>query len=251
MGLTKANAIAWAITGGGAYLRDCVKVMEYVKNVMKLKITLFLTKWGYEVARIFGVLPTLRAISSGGYYEEFLVGDEGMYYIGRLNTRRYLALVIAPATANTIAKIVSGIADTVATALFAQAEKSNVPIIVLPTDIPNEDGYMVTETPCYIDRNRCLEVMCRECKPLVLCSAKAIKLVEGLPRIDLSKCIGCEACLKACPYGAVKCWEKVALVPRHIDLDNITRLSKMRGVYVVKNPWEIAKKIEEIIKTSY
>jgi len=247
----KLRAIAWTVTGGGAHLRECVEVIEYVKERLSVKLTLFLTEWGYEVARVFGVLPKLQRIASGGYYEELLVGNEGMYYVGRLNMGRYLALVIAPATANTVAKMARGIADTVATALFAQAGKSSTPIIVLPTDIPDKEGYIVTETPCYIDRAVCASVHCSSCQVVEKCITKAIDIVEGFPRIDLRKCIGCTLCEKLCPYRAVKCWEKVRLVPRPIDLENIERLAKIEGVTVVKSAWEIAKKLEELLnKTS-
>jgi dihydromethanopterin reductase (acceptor) len=247
--LVKVDAVAWTITGGGAYLRESVDVVEYMKNRLGLKITLFLTKWGYEVARIFGVLPRLKSIASGRYYEEFLIGDEGMYYVGRVNMGKYMAVIIAPATANTIAKIVHGIADNVATALFAQAEKSSVPIIVLPTDTANEEGFVVTETPCYINRAVCSTMNCATCQPLAMCPAKAIKIVEGYPRIDLDKCTGCTICEKLCPYNAVRCWEKIKLVPRQIDLENINKLTKMRGVLVVKSPWEIAEKVKAMLKT--
>lgn len=244
----KLNTIAWIITGAGAYLRECVDVAEYIKNSLNIKITLLLTRWGYEVARIFGVLPRLKRIASGGYYEEFLVDDEGMYYVGRVNMKRYSIVIIAPATANTIAKIVNGVADTVATSFFAQAEKSGIPIIVLPTDVPNEEGFIVSETPCYIDRSICIARNCLQCIPYTLCPVKAIDIVEGVPRINLAKCIGCELCVKACPYGGVRCWEKIQLRPRDIDLENIARLSRKEGVYIVKKPWEIVEKVEKLIE---
>ncbi len=47
-------------------------------------------------------------------------------------------LLIAPATGNSVAKFVYGISDTLITNLFAQAGKSRVPIVVLPTDIAAE-----------------------------------------------------------------------------------------------------------------
>jgi flavoprotein len=53
-------------------------------------------------------------------------------------------LVIAPATSNTVAKCVLGIADSLASNFFAQAGKSRVPILVLPTDVSPE---MTSMTP--------------------------------------------------------------------------------------------------------
>ncbi|MDK6029202.1 flavoprotein [Ignisphaera sp. 4213-co] len=240
-------AVAWCLTGGGAYLREVVDYMVKIKRETNAKVTVFFTKWGYEVARIFGVLQKIRLVAGGGYYEEILVGDEGMYYIGRLNRRRYSVVVIAPATSNTIAKIVHGIADSVASAIFSQAVKSGVPVVVLPTDMPNEKGVVVTETPCYIDRNICLYTKCGRCSAQEACSVKAIKIVDGLPRIDLGVCIGCGVCVHSCIYGAVKCWEKVELRPRETDLRNIELLKKIEKTYVVSSPEQLYKTVKRIV----
>ncbi len=241
------NYLAWVITGGGSHLRECVDLMFILKKNYNVKITLFLTKWGYEVSRLFGVLPRLKVIAPNRYYEEFLVGDDGMYYIGRINLRRYKAVIIAPATSNTVAKMVNGIADTIATAVFAQAQKSDVPVIVLPTDVPDKDGLMETEIPCSIDRAVCMEKKCDVCEPLRRCPVKAIELVDGYPRINFSKCIGCTLCSRVCPYDAVKCWEKVKLRPRDIDVENINKLSKMSNVFVVGSPQEILTILKDYI----
>ncbi|MCS7128319.1 MAG: flavoprotein [Desulfurococcaceae archaeon] len=233
--------VAWCITGGGANLRASVKVMERVKEVYKTNITLFLTRWGFEVARIFGVLSTLRGIAPGGYYQEFLVGDEGMYYIGRINLGRYRIVVIAPATANTVAKMVLGIADNIASTLYSQALKSRIPVVVLPTDMPSSDGYIESETPCYVDKNLCNYTTCGECASSKVCPVNAIVTIGQFMRIDLSKCIGCERCVYTCPTGAIKCWEKIRLMPREIDVENIDTLKRQPYTYVIKDAYELEK----------
>jgi dihydromethanopterin reductase (acceptor) len=240
-------AIAWCITGGGAHLRSSVDVMQRVKALLDLKITVFITRWGLDVARIFGVLPKINTIASGKYYEEILVGDYGMYYIGRMNMKRYRLLVIAPATANTIAKMAHGIADNIASALYSQAIKSGVSTVILPTDIPNSEGFIETETPCYIDREVCLKMDCGRCLAEDICPVKAIKRVDGVLRIDLSRCIGCEKCLYSCPYKAVKCWEKIRLLPREIDLDNIDVVKKERNVYIVSDTQQLFNTIKNLV----
>jgi dihydromethanopterin reductase (acceptor) len=50
----------------------------------------------------------------------------------------YHTAVIAPATSNTVAKCVSGISDTLATNVFAQAGKCRVPTIVFACDTAPE-----------------------------------------------------------------------------------------------------------------
>lgn len=241
-----ALAIAWCITGGGAHLRGSVEVMQRVRMELGAKITVFLTRWGFEVARIFGVLPLIKATASGRYYEELLIGDQGMYYIGRMNMKRYRFLVIAPATANTIAKIVHGIADSIASALYSQAMKSGIPTIILPTDIPGSEGFIETETPCYIDRELCLKVNCIACLAEEVCPVRAIKRIDGAPRIDLSKCIGCEKCLYRCPYGAVKCWERIKLIPRELDLRNIDTVRREVNVHIVSDELQLFNTIKKL-----
>lgn len=241
--------ILWAITGSGAYIRDVVHAIYELKKAYGLKITTILSKWGYEVARIYGVIETLRKISSGRYYEELLIGDQGMYYIGRINLNKYRFIVIAPATSNTVAKMVHGIADTPPTLAFAEAVKSRIPVIVLPSDVVEANGYLYSEIPCYIDRNLCKCIQEQGiCSAMEICPVKAIVIANDMfPRIDLSKCIGCEKCVKACGYGAIKCWEKIRLKPRDLDLENVEKLIRQKDVYVVRTVDELRDKIISLL----
>ena len=76
--------------------------------------------------------------------------------VGRFYRGGYRALVIAPATSNSVAKMVLGISDTLITNLFAHAGKCRVPSIVFPCDTGAEleseapDG-MVAVYPRRID----------------------------------------------------------------------------------------------------
>ena len=54
-------------------------------------------------------------------------------------------LIIAPATANTVAKIVRGIADTLVTNAVAQTAKGETPIYILPVD--RQKGTVITYAP--------------------------------------------------------------------------------------------------------
>lgn len=58
--------------------------------------------------------------------------------VGRFAKGDYALLIIAPATSNSVAKFVHGIADSLVSNLFSQAGKSRIPIIVLPTDVSEE-----------------------------------------------------------------------------------------------------------------
>jgi len=72
---------------------------------------------------------------------------------------------VAPATSNSVAKFVYGVADSLISNLFAQAGKAQVPIIVLPTDVapdidsPAPKGGLVKVYPRPVD----LENVARLC----------------------------------------------------------------------------------------
>jgi Fe-S-cluster-containing hydrogenase component 2 len=51
----------------------------------------------------------------------------------------------------------------------------------------------------YVNESLCTG--CGEC--VELCPAGAIRVVDGLARIDQGLCEGCEACVSACPNGAI------------------------------------------------
>ena len=239
------KTILWCITGGGAHLRDTVKVFHEVKTRFNVKITLCFSEWGFRVSRIYGVIPLLRRIASGDYMEEWLVGSEGFYYMGRVNTGRYDLIVIAPTTSNSIAKMVHGIADTLPTLVFSEALKSGLHVIILPTDLPNRDGWLVSESPCYVDRSLC-ECINEQgyCPASEHCPMEAIRVIDGKPKIILELCIGCGLCVSKCRYGAIKCWEEIRIKPRKEDLVNIEKLSQI-GAIIVSNPRELYSKIIE------
>ncbi len=239
--------ILWAITGAGTYMRSLPRIFLVFKKLFKFNITVAFSKWGYEVARMYGVLPLLESIASGEYLNELLLEDQGMYYVGRLNLGKYDLVVIAPATSNTVAKMVYGIADTLPTTIFSEAQKSRVTTIVLPVDLPSKNGIIVSQAPCYIDRRKC---DCPDtigyCLAAKHCPVNAI-LVEDRPKIDLSKCIGCEKCINYCINNAIYCWKEIFLYPRKIDLDNINKLKHYENIIIVSNPLQLAITILDVL----
>ena len=85
----------------------------------------------------------------------------------RLFSGAYHVLIIAPATSNTVAKFACGISDTLVTNLFAQAGKSQVPVIVFPTDLapemdttgPHGDSIKVYPRPIDLENTARLRTM--------------------------------------------------------------------------------------------
>jgi len=238
------SRLAWCITGAGHHLFESIEVMEELL-ARGHKITVFISQAGLEVVRMYGLEKRLKAIADGSYYRELVTPSDGASCskAGRLLMGMYHALIVSPATANTIAKIVRGIADTPPTIAVAQALKGGIKVIIVPTDIEPE---YETETPHIVDRAICERYKCSECKPLFSCPTGAFELIEQLGHIDLSKCIGCSACINTCPKGAVKFRARVKAKSSPIDLENIKRLMSIKNITILRRPREILDKVRLI-----
>lgn len=127
--------IAWGITGAGHFLRQCAEILYTVGEV-----DVFVSRAGYQVLKSYGLLAGIRE-KARRFYEDDRNGNRA---VGRLYAGTYRMVVIAPATSNSVAKMVYGISDTVVTNLFAQAGKCRLPLAVLPTDTVGE---VVSEAP--------------------------------------------------------------------------------------------------------
>jgi len=150
---------------------------------------------------------------------------------GRLSLGRYDLLIVSPATANTVAKIVHGIADTLVTNAVAQAGKGKVRTIIVPVDL--EEGEVETVIPSKLELSICRR--CETCNAAAACPQDAI--IPGV-EIQLLKCIGCGNCQRACPYGAISGGSTITLHMRNIDVDNTRRLKRIDGIQVIKEPVE-------------
>lgn len=236
--------IGWGITGAGYLLPETFEVME--KLVETHEISCFLSPAAERVIRIYGLSKKLSRICPGCYYREIISEvKEGPAspHAGRFLRKTYDALIISPASANTVAKVVSGISDTLVTNAIAQAEKGRVHIIIVPTD--QSRGEIKTSLPCFIDRSLCEE--CEGCQVIDLCPVKAIALSDGLPKVDLSKCDGCGICSGKCPRGAISFGKEVAVAAREIDVKNVQKLRENANFTVLIEPREIPDALRRVL----
>jgi len=236
--------LAWGITGAGHFLWEVFNLMLEMRS--EVQITSFISSAAEEVIRIYGLWDMLHEISDGRRYSEvFTDQSEGASAIhaGRLARGDYSILVVAPATANTVAKIRHGIADTLATNVAAQALKGGTPLLILPTD---QSETMETMLPIRAESSLC--VGCQPCPAEEACSRGAFSVLGSKGVIDYLRCVGCGLCLEACSYGAVKRGEKIKVKAREVDLENVERLREMHGVTVLRNPEELNKVLKRYLE---
>jgi len=234
--------VAWGITGAGHFLKETFEVMGELVREDEVKVTAYLSAAGEQVVKIYGLWKRLTEISNGSYLREILVESgegPGSPRAGRLLRGVYKALIVSPASGNTVAKTVYGIADTLVTNAIAQAQKGGTPIYMVPTD---QRGFTEITLPYRVDRNICK--LCKPCPVINVCPQNAVKVLDGFPSINLSLCRNCELCVSTCIYGAVKHGEKIKLHVREIDVENVERLRKMEGVTVLERP----KQIRDVVR---
>lgn len=240
--------IAWGITGAGHFLLETFEIME--KLAEKHEISCFISSAADQVVRIYGLWGKLNKICPGDYYREVILETSqgpAAPLAGRFLLKNYVALIISPATANTIAKVASGISDTLVTNAIAQAEKGKVPIIIVPSDqIAAKKG---TRLPYLINREICLK--CEVCSIINLCPPEAIVLSGGLPKIDLTKCEGCGVCLKKCPHGAITFGQEVRVILRKIDIGNVNKIRKNKNYIVLNSPKKIPKILNKVLSSNH
>jgi dihydromethanopterin reductase (acceptor) len=229
--------IAWGVTGAGHYLKESYDVMKELKKEGH-SITTFLSRAGEEVSKMYGLFDELGSISDGSYLNEvYLDSSQGSSFpkIGRFNVGRYDLFILAPATSNTVAKIVYGIADTLVTNCAAQAMKSDVKTLIVPVDM---EGDVLSKMPYTIDRQKCLA--CEDCPPKESCPNNAI-----VGQIDLLKCEGCGTCVSLCKNGAISGGSPVPVKMRKVDLKNTKMLSEMEYVNIFRTPKDLLHHIRD------
>ncbi len=116
--------------------------MEEVARNKHLKITILLSIAANKVVKWYKLEDKMNGIT-----EKILIEKDANrpFIAGPLQAGKYNCLLVAPATANTVAKIVHGIADTNITNAVAQANKTTLPIYIFPVD--QKKGTTTTITP--------------------------------------------------------------------------------------------------------
>jgi len=240
-----AMQIAWVITGAGHFLEETFDVINQLVKSNKIAVTTYLSSAGEQVVKMYGFWSKLEQISPGSYLQEILSESEegpSFSHAGRLVMDLYKALIVSPASGNTVAKIVYGIADTLATNAVAQAQKGEVPVYVVPTD--QEEGFVETTLPYRVDRRECR--LCDPCPVVDVCSYAAFQILDGVPKIDSVLCQGCGLCVTFCPFGAVKYGEKKKLWIRSVDVQNVKKLRLMNNLTVLEHPQQIEAIIQKL-----
>ena len=140
----KVKRVAWGITGSGDRLLEVIEVMKQLKEQYQgeVRITVYLSKAGNQVVHFYKLAKMLNEsfdkvrVESNSNVPTLAV---------QLQSGKIEFLIIAPTTSNTVAKMATGIADSLLTNAAIMSLKSFVPVYVVPCDY--QEGVMVTQLP--------------------------------------------------------------------------------------------------------
>jgi archaeoflavoprotein AfpA len=129
--IPKPYKLAWGITGAGDLITEIFEAMKDLKENGNFKITAVLSKAAVKVIkayRLWDVLPTIA--------DKIMVEKDSNtpFIVGALQTRKFKALLVAPATGNSVAKIAHGIADTLITNAVSMTTRTKTQVFILPVE---------------------------------------------------------------------------------------------------------------------
>ncbi len=140
--MEKRIRIAWGITGAGDRLKETIDVMKGLKENYDVEIRVYASQAGEQVLKWYKMLDLVKSSFDRFYVEK---NANSPFLAGELQIGKFIALVIAPATANTVAKIAGGIADTLLSNSALMALKAFVPVYIMPSDY--KEGEVITDLP--------------------------------------------------------------------------------------------------------
>ena len=125
--------LMWGMTGTGYLIKESIDLMKELQEKYKdeIDITVMLSKEGEAVVRWYKqwefLTETVKKVKSEKT-------PNIPFYAGMLQIGKFDMFIVAPVSANSVAKIVYGIADTIITNCVAQAIKGGVIAYIFPSD---------------------------------------------------------------------------------------------------------------------
>ena len=140
----KKKRVAWGITGSGDKMLEVIETMKQIKKQYQddTRITVYLSKAGNQVINFYGLTNDLKENFDKVRVE---VNSNLPTLAVQLQSGKIEFLLIAPTTANTVAKIATGIADTLLCNATIMSLKSFIPVYIMPCDY--KEGVTVTQLP--------------------------------------------------------------------------------------------------------
>jgi len=127
----KDMKLIWGITGTGYVLQESIDLMRELQENFNVDLTVILSKEGAAVVKWYKKWLALTETVKKVKIEKT---PNIPFYAGPLQLGKYDLFLACPVSANSVAKIVYGIADTLITNCVAQAIKGGQTVYIFPSD---------------------------------------------------------------------------------------------------------------------
>jgi flavoprotein len=151
---TSRQKLLWCITSSGDQIRATIQLMIDVQSWLAWDIDVALSREASFVLKYYDCWKLLKNNFSTVMEEK----SPNMPFLGGpIQRKKYCFIVVAPVTANTMAKIAIGIADSLVSNSVSLGLKARVPVLLFPTDQGNEvetvlrDGSVLKIFPRKVD----------------------------------------------------------------------------------------------------
>lgn len=136
--------VAWGITGAGDKIEKTIKVMKSIKEKYddQVEIEVFISKAGDQVVKYYEISSDIETNFNNIWVE---INANAPFLAGNIQLGKYEFMLVAPATANTVAKIALRMGDTLISNAALMGQKADVPLFILPSDY--EEGITITQLP--------------------------------------------------------------------------------------------------------
>ena len=124
-------SLVWGITGTGYVLQESIDLMKDLQENYDVKLTVILSKEGAAVVKWYKKWLALTEVVEKVKVEKT---PNIPFYAGPLQLGKFDIFLCCPVSANTVAKIAHGIADTLITNCVAQAIKGGQIAYLFPSD---------------------------------------------------------------------------------------------------------------------
>lgn len=123
--------LMWGMTGTGYLIEESIALMKKLQEKNDIEITVMLSKEGAVVVKWYKQWEYLNEVIKKVRVENT---PNNPFLAGPLQIGKYDMFIVCPVSANSVAKIVYGIADTLVTNCIAQTIKGGISVYLLPSD---------------------------------------------------------------------------------------------------------------------
>ena len=138
------SKIAWGITGSGDRIVETVDAMIELQKQYDdvVDVRVFVSKAGEQVIKYYKLFNILEKHFDKVWVE---INSNSPFLAGQLQVKRYVFMLLAPATSNTVAKISLGLADSLLSNAAIMSQKAFIPTYIMPCDY--KPGIITTILP--------------------------------------------------------------------------------------------------------